>query len=64
MKRGQRIAPDRELLGIGAAKIASALSGGYPVTGGFARSVVNFSAGANTPAAGVISAVLMAIVIW
>jgi SulP family sulfate permease len=63
LKRGQRIAPDRELLGIGAANIASALSGGYPVTGGFARSVVNFSAGANTPAAGVISAVLMAIVI-
>ena len=63
LKRGQRISPDRELLGIGAANIASALSGGYPVTGGFARSVVNFSAGANTPAAGVISAVLMAIVI-
>jgi SulP family sulfate permease len=63
LKRGQRISPDRELLGIGAANIASALSGGYPVTGGFARSVVNFSAGANTPAAGVISAALMAIVI-
>ncbi len=63
LKRGQRISPDRELLGIGAANIASALSGGYPVTGGFARSVVNFSAGANTPAAGVISVVLMAIVI-
>ncbi len=62
-KRGQRIDPDRELLGIGAANIASALSGGYPVTGGFARSVVNFSAGAQTPAAGVISAVLMAVVI-
>jgi SulP family sulfate permease len=63
IKRGQRIVPDRELLGIGAANIASALSGGYPVTGGFARSVVNFSAGAQTPAAGVISAVLMASVI-
>lgn len=63
LKRGQRISPDRELLGIGAANIASAFSGGYPVTGGFARSVVNFSAGANTPAAGVISAVLMAVVI-
>lgn len=63
LKRGQRIQPDRELLGIGAANIASAFSGGYPVTGGFARSVVNFSAGAHTPAAGVISAVLMAMVI-
>ncbi len=63
LKRGQRIDPDRELLGIGAANMASALSGGYPVTGGFARSVVNFSAGAHTPAAGVVSAVLMAAVI-
>ncbi len=63
MKRGQRIHPDRELLGIGAANMASALSGGFPVTGGFARSVVNFSAGANTPAAGVISAVMMSLVL-
>ena len=63
IKRGQRIQPDRELLGIGAANIASALSGGFPVTGGFARSVVNFSAGANTPAAGVISAAMMSVVL-
>lgn len=63
LKRAQRITPDRELLGLGAANVASALSGGYPVTGGFARSVVNFAAGANTPLAGVISAVLMAVVI-
>lgn len=63
LKRNQRITPNKELLGIGAANIASALSGGYPVTGGFARSVVNFSAGANTPVAGVISAIFMAIVV-
>jgi sulfate permease, SulP family len=63
LKRQQRIVPDRELLGLGAANVASALSGGYPVTGGFARSVVNFAAGAQTPLAGVISAALMALVI-
>ncbi len=63
LKRGQRIDPNSELVGIGAANIASAFSGGFPVTGGFARSVVNFSAGAQTPAAGIVSAVLMAIVI-
>jgi len=55
-KRRQRIVPDRELTGLGAANIASALSGGYPVTGGFARSVVNFDAGAETPMAGVFTA--------
>ena len=63
LKRQQRINPNRELLGLGAANIASAFSGGFPVTGGFARSVVNFAAGANTPLAGVVSAVLMGAVI-
>jgi sulfate permease, SulP family len=63
LKRKQKIVPNRELLGIGAANLASALSSGMPVTGGFARSVVNFSAGANTPLAGVVSACLMAVVI-
>jgi SulP family sulfate permease len=51
-KRRQRIDPDQELVGLGASNIAAAFSGGYPVTGGFARSVVNFDAGAATPAAG------------
>lgn len=62
-QRRQRIDPDRELLGLGGANLASAFSGGYPVTGGFARSVVNFAAGANTPLAGVVSAGLMALVL-
>ncbi|MGC0223938.1 SulP family inorganic anion transporter [Pseudooceanicola nitratireducens] len=56
-KRRQRIAPDQELIGLGASNVAAALSGGYPVTGGFARSVVNFDAGAETPAAGAFTAV-------
>ena len=56
-KRRQRIQPDQELVGLGASNIASALSGGFPVTGGFSRSVVNFDAGAETPAAGAYTAV-------
>ncbi|MEZ5825107.1 MAG: sulfate permease [Geminicoccaceae bacterium] len=56
-KKRQRIVPDQELIGLGAANIASACSTGYPVTGGFARSVVNFDAGAETPAAGAFTAV-------
>lgn len=56
-KKRQRIVPDQELIGLGAANIAAAFSGGYPVTGGFARSVVNFDAGAETPAAGAFTAV-------
>lgn len=56
-KRRERIQPNRELLGLGSANIAAALGGGYPVTGGFARSVVNFDAGARTPLAGVLTAI-------
>ena len=56
-KKRQRIVPDQELVGLGASNIAAAFSGGYPVTGGFARSVVNYDAGAETPAAGAFTAV-------
>ncbi|MEO1920206.1 MAG: sulfate permease [Paracoccaceae bacterium] len=56
-KRRQRINPDQELIALGAANVGSAISGGFPVTGGFSRSVVNFDAGAQTPAAGAFTAV-------
>lgn len=56
-KRRQRIEPDRELVALGASNLGAAFTGGFPVTGGFARSVVNFDAGAQTPAAGVLTAV-------
>ncbi len=60
-KKRQRIDPDQELIGLGAANIGAAFTGGYPVTGGFARSVVNFDAGAETPAAGAYTALGLAI---
>ncbi|OSZ75847.1 SulP family inorganic anion transporter [Hydrogenophaga sp. IBVHS1] len=56
-KRRQRIEPDQELVALGASNLGAAFTGGFPVTGGFARSVVNFDAGAQTPAAGVFTAV-------
>jgi sulfate permease, SulP family len=59
-KRRQRIEPDQELVGLGASNIAASLTGGFPVTGGFARSVVNFDAGAETPAAGAFTAIGLA----
>ena len=63
LKRGERISPNKELIGIGAANVASAISGGFPVTGGFARSVVNHDAGAHSPGAGIVSAIIMSIVV-
>ena len=55
-KRRQRIEPDQELVALGASNLGASFTGGFPVTGGFARSVVNFDAGAQTPAAGVFTA--------
>ena len=60
-KKRQRIVPDQELIGLGASNIAASISGGYPVTGGFSRSVVNYDAGADTPAAGAFTAVGIAL---
>ncbi|MCL5779043.1 SulP family inorganic anion transporter, partial [Limibaculum sp. FT325] len=60
-KRRQRIVPDQELVGLGAANLGAAFTGGYPVTGGFARSVVNFDAGAETPAAGIFTAIAIGV---
>lgn len=60
-KKRERIDPDQELIGLGAANLAAAFSSGYPVTGGFARSVVNRDAGAATPAAGAFTAVGIAL---
>lgn len=60
-KRRQRIEPDQELIALGASNLSAAFTGGFPVTGGFSRSVVNFDAGAQTPAAGVFTALGIAL---
>ncbi len=60
-KRRQRIDPNQELVALGAANMASSVSGGFPVTGGFSRSIVNFDAGAETPAASMFAAVGIAL---
>ncbi|MFM8928412.1 MAG: SulP family inorganic anion transporter [Betaproteobacteria bacterium] len=55
-KRRQRVDPNQELVALGGANLGAAFTGGFPVTGGFSRSVVNFDAGARTPLAGLITA--------
>ena len=60
--RNERIDSNKELIGLGAANLSSALSGALPVTGGFSRSVVNFDAGAVTQAASIYTAFLIALV--
>ncbi len=62
-RRGERVRPRRELYGLAAANAASSASGGMPVTGGFARSIVAFDAGARTRMAGVWTALGLALVL-
>ncbi|MCP1312763.1 MULTISPECIES: SulP family inorganic anion transporter [unclassified Halomonas] len=61
-KRRQRIAPNQELVGLGAANLAAGVTSGMPVTGGLSRTVINFDAGAQTPAAGAFAALGIALV--
>lgn len=62
-RRGQRLNADAELRGLGAANLASAFSGGMPVTGSFARTAINAEGGALSPMSGVFAALLMALVL-
>lgn len=62
-KQRQKIDPDQELIGLGFANIGAAVTGGYPVTGGFSRSSVNYAAGARTPMAAVLTALLVAVTV-
>ncbi len=61
-RRRQHIDANQELIGLGAANIAAGVAGGMPVAGGFSRTMVNFSAGARTQFAAIITAVLVAAV--
>ena len=60
-KRRQKVDPNQELIALGAASMSAGVSSGYPVTGGLARSAVNFDAGAETPAAGAFTAIGIAL---
>jgi len=61
LKRPEKLGSNRELIGLGAANIGSALSGGFPVTGSISRSAVNFAAGANSQLASLVTAGLLAL---
>ncbi|MGL6140029.1 MAG: SulP family inorganic anion transporter, partial [Planktothrix sp.] len=58
-KKRQKVAANQELIALGAANITASFTGGYPITGGLSRSVVNFSAGANTALASIITALFL-----
>ncbi|SMO91874.1 SulP family inorganic anion transporter [Gracilimonas mengyeensis] len=62
-KRGYKVDPNQELIGLGVANIGGALFQAYPTTGGFSRTAVNDQAGASTGMASIISAVIIALTV-
>jgi len=59
IKRRERIDANAELVGLGAANVVAAFSGGMPVGGGLSRSAINVAAGAQTPLASIVAALAM-----
>lgn len=60
-KARQRVSPNQELVAIGTANVSAGLFQAFPVAGGFSRSAVNFQAGARTPVATIITAIVVAV---
>ncbi|HEX4881921.1 MAG TPA: sulfate permease [Porticoccaceae bacterium] len=60
-RRREKIDPDQELRALGLTNIAAACAGAMPVAGGFARSMVNFDAGARTQLAAIVTAAWVAL---
>ncbi|MEU5939655.1 sulfate permease [Micromonospora sp. NPDC047548] len=60
-KSRQHVSPNQELVAVGAANVSAGLFQAFPVAGGFSRSAVNFSAGARTPMATVLTAAMVAL---
>jgi SulP family sulfate permease len=60
-KAKYEVDPNQELVGLGLANVAGSFFGAYPVTGGFSRTAVNAEAGAKTPIAAVITALVVAL---
>jgi SulP family sulfate permease len=62
-KRRERLDPNRELVGLGAANVVAAFYSGMPVGGGLSRSAINLAAGAQTPMASLASALSMLLIV-
>lgn len=62
-KNRYRVNANRELIGFGAANIASGLFGGFPVTGADSRTAINDAVGGRTQVAGLVAAVVLTIVL-
>lgn len=60
----QRLDSNQEFIGQGLANIAAGLFSGYPCSGSFNRSSLNFESGARSPLAGVFSGLAVLVVVF
>ena len=58
-RRGERVDPRRELMGLAGANLAAAFSAGMPVAGSFSRSALLYDAGSRSRMSSVMAALLM-----
>jgi len=61
--RHQKINPNQELVALGFSNLATAVTGGMSVAGGFSRTMVNFSAGARTQMAMLIAVIILSVAV-
>jgi SulP family sulfate permease len=59
----ERVDSNQELIALGTANVGAAFSGGYPITGSFSRSVLNYTAGSRTGMASIITAVIVLVAV-
>ncbi|KAF8232378.1 sulfate permease [Tricholoma matsutake] len=61
---GYKINPDQELIAIGVTNIIGSFLGAYPATGSFSRSALKSKSGVRTPAAGIITAIVVIVALY
>ena len=63
LRSGQKIDSNQEVVGQGLSNLAGSFLSGYPSSGSFTRSGLNYDAGAKTPLAAVFAAVFLMIIL-
>jgi solute carrier family 26 (sodium-independent sulfate anion transporter), member 11 len=61
---GYKINPNQELIAIGVTNTVGTVFGAYPATGSFSRSALKSKSGVRTPAAGILTAVVVIVALY
>ena len=61
---GYVINPNQELIAIGVTNTVGSCFGAYPATGSFSRSALNSKSGVRTPAAGILTAIVVIVALY